>query len=152
MHLGIMIETPAAALIADRLAGIVDFFSIGTNDLTQYTLAMDRGEPLLADRLDALHPAVLALIAQTAEAANAAGKSVGVCGGAAGDLLAAPILIGLGIRELSMVASVIARQKARLRELSTRDCELLATRALAMRSAGDVRAMMREFAVTGEAR
>jgi phosphoenolpyruvate-protein phosphotransferase len=150
VHLGIMIETPAAALIADRLAGIVDFFSIGTNDLTQYTLAMDRGEPLLADRLDALHPAVLALIARTAEAANAAGKSVGVCGGAAGDLLAAPILIGLGIRELSMVASVIARQKARLRELSTRDCELLATRALAMRSAGEVRAMMREFAVTGD--
>lgn len=152
VHLGIMIETPAAALIADRLAAIVDFFSIGTNDLTQYTLAMDRGEPLLADRLDALHPAVLALIARTAEAANSAGKPVGVCGGAAGDLLAAPILVGLGIRELSMVASSIPRQKARLRELSTRDCEILATRALAMRSAGDVRAMMREFAVTGEAR
>ena len=150
VHLGIMIETPAAALIADRLAGIVDFFSIGTNDLTQYTLAMDRGEPLLADRLDALHPAVLALIAQTAEAASSAGKPVGVCGGAAGDLLAAPILVGLGIRELSMVASGIPRQKARLRELSTRDCETLATRALAMRSAGEVRAMMRDFAVTGE--
>jgi phosphoenolpyruvate-protein phosphotransferase len=150
VHLGIMIETPAAALIADRLAGIVDFFSIGTNDLTQYTLAMDRGEPLLADRLDALHPAVLALIARTAEAASSAGKPVGVCGGAAGDLLAAPILVGLGIRELSMVASGIPRQKARLRELSTRDCETLATRALAMRSAGEVRAMMRDFAVTGE--
>ncbi|MCO4812883.1 MAG: phosphoenolpyruvate--protein phosphotransferase, partial [Gammaproteobacteria bacterium] len=150
VHLGIMIETPAAALITDRLAEIVDFFSIGTNDLTQYTLAMDRGEPLLADRLDALHPAVLALIARTAEAANAAGKPVGVCGGAAGDLLAAPILVGFGIRELSMVASGIARQKARLRELSTKDCEKLATRALAMRSAGEVRAMMREFAVTGD--
>ena len=148
-HLGIMIETPAAALIADRLAEIVDFFSIGTNDLTQYTLAMDRGEPLLADRLDALHPAVLALIARTAEAANSAGRPVGVCGGAAGDLLAAPILVGLGIRELSMVASGIARQKARLRELRAKDCERLATRALAMRSAGEVRAMMREFAVTG---
>ena len=150
VHLGIMSEPPAAALIADRLAGIVDFFSIGTNDLTQYTLAMDRGEPLLADRVDALHPAVLTLIARTAEAANAAGKPVGVCGGAAGDLLAAPILVGLGIRELSMVASVIPRQKARLRELSTRDCEKLATRALAMRSAGEVRAMMREFAATGD--
>ena len=107
---------------------------------------------MLADRLDALHPAVLALIARTAEAASSAGKPVAVCGGAAGDLLAAPILVGLGIRELSMVASSIPRQKARLRELSTTDCEILATRALAMRSAGDVRAMMREFAVTGEAR
>jgi len=150
VHLGIMIETPAAALIADRLAAVVDFFSIGTNDLTQYTLAMDRGEPLLADRLDALHPAVLALIARTAQAASSAGKPVGVCGGAAGDLVAAPILVGLGIRELSMVASGIPRQKARLRELNIRDCEILATRALAMRSAGEVRAMMRDFALTGK--
>jgi phosphocarrier protein FPr/phosphocarrier protein len=149
VQLGIMIETPAAALIADRLAEVVDFFSIGTNDLTQYTLAMDRGEPLLADRLDALHPAVLALIARTAKAGNYAGKPVGVCGGAAGDILAAPILVGLGIRELSMVTSMVARQKARLRGLSTSDCAELASRALAMTSAGEVRAMMREFTETG---
>jgi phosphocarrier protein FPr/phosphocarrier protein len=149
VRLGIMIETPAAALIADRLAEVVDFFSIGTNDLTQYTLAMDRGEPLLADRLDTLHPAVLALIARTAKSANYAGKPVGVCGGAAGDILAAPILVGLGISELSMVPSMVARQKARLRELSTGDCAALASRALAMRSAGEVRAMMREFSETG---
>jgi phosphocarrier protein FPr/phosphocarrier protein len=149
VHLGIMIETPAAALIADRLAEVADFFSIGTNDLTQYTLAMDRGEPLLADRLDTLHPAVLALIARTAKSANYAGKPVGVCGGAAGDILAAPILVGLGIRELSMVPSMVPRQKARLRELSTEVCAQLAARALAMRSAGEVRAMMREFSETG---
>ena len=145
IRLGIMIETPAAAMIADKLADVVDFFSIGTNDLAQYTLAMDRGEPVLADRLDTLHPAVLMLIGRVAAAASEAGKPVGVCGGAAGDLAAAPLLVGLGIRELSMVTSVIARQKARLREVSAAECEDLARRALDMRSAREVRAMMREF-------
>ena len=144
-RLGVMIETPAAAVIADRLAEIVDFFSIGTNDLTQYTLAMDRGEPLLAARLDTLHPAVLNLIAKTADAAKEAGKPVAVCGGAAGDMLAAPILIGLGIRELSMVPGVIARQKAHVRKLEVSDCVRLARQSLTMSSARDVRAMMRDF-------
>ncbi len=146
LQLGVMIETPAAALIAGKLAALVDFFSIGTNDLTQYTLAMDRGESSLAAQLDALHPAVLRLIHETAIAAREEGKPVAVCGGAAGDVLAAPILIGLGIRELSMVPGLIARQKARLRELNVRDCESLARQSLAMDSAREVRAMMREFA------
>jgi len=145
IRLGIMIETPAAALIADRLAGLVDFFSIGTNDLTQYTLSMDRGEPRLATRLDTLHPAVLALIRMTADAAKQAGIPVAVCGGAAGDMMIAPLLLGLGIRELSMPQSLIARQKARLRGLSIADCTTLADNALAMNSAREVRAMMREF-------
>jgi phosphocarrier protein FPr/phosphocarrier protein len=145
IRLGVMIETPAAALIADRLAGLVDFFSIGTNDLTQYTLSMDRGEPRLASRLDTLHPAVLELIGKTATAANDAGIEVAVCGGAAGDMMIAPILLGLGIRELSMPQSLIARQKARLRELSVGDCISLAQNALAMNSAREVRAMMRNF-------
>jgi len=143
--LGIMIETPAAALIADRLAGLVDFFSIGTNDLTQYTLSMDRGEPRLAAQLDTLHPAVLELIRVTANAAEKAGIPVAVCGGAAGDMMIAPILLGLGVRELSMPQSLIARIKARLRELSISDCTNVANRALVMDSARDVRAMMREF-------
>ena len=145
IRLGIMIETPAAALIADRLASLVDFFSIGTNDLTQYTLSMDRGEPRLAARLDTLHPAVLELIRMTADAATQAGIPVAVCGGAAGDMMIAPVLLGLGIRELSMPQSLIARQKARLRELSITDCISLADSALAMSSARDVRVMMREF-------
>ena len=145
IKLGVMIETPAAALIADRLAEVVDFFSIGTNDLAQYTLCMDRGEPALANRLDALHPAVLALIRQTVRAADKADIPVAVCGGAAGDLLAAPLLLGLGIRELSMPASLIARQKANLREVSVSQCEKLAARALQMRSAREVRRMMRDF-------
>ena len=145
IRLGIMIETPAAALIADRLASLVDFFSIGTNYLTQYTLSMDRGEPRLAARLDTLHPAVLELIRMTADAAKQAGIPVAVCGGAAGDMMIAPVLLGLGIRELSMPQSLIARQKARLRELSITDCISLADSALAMSSARDVRVMMREF-------
>lgn len=145
IRLGVMIETPAAALIANRLAAIVDFFSIGTNDLTQYTLCMDRGEPMLAEHLDSLHPAVLMLIKSTADAALAADIPVAVCGGAAGDVLAAPILIGLGIRELSMPKSLIARQKAQLRMLSIKDCTELANTALDMNSANEVRRMMREF-------
>ena len=145
VQLGVMIETPAAALIADRLASIVDFFSIGTNDLTQYTLCMDRGEPQLAAQLDTLHPAVLSLIKSTVDAAVAAGIQVAVCGGAAGDMLAAPVLVGLGIRELSMPKSLIARQKARLRKLSIEDCARVANTALTMNSAEDVRIMMREF-------
>jgi phosphocarrier protein FPr len=141
-----MIETPAAALLADKLAALVDFFSIGTNDLTQYTLAMDRGSPRLASQADTLHPGVLTLIHRAAAAANDAGKAVAVCGGAAGDALAAPLLLGFGIRELSMVPGLIARQKARIRQCGLDDCEALARNALTMRSAEDVRAMMREFA------
>jgi phosphoenolpyruvate-protein kinase (PTS system EI component) len=143
VKLGVMIETPAAALIADQLAEIVDFFSIGTNDLTQYTLCMDREESQFAADLDALHPAVLALIKRTVDAAQKAGIPVAVCGGAAGDILAAPILLGLGIRELSMSISLIARQKACLRSVSIEDCVKLANVALDMGSAEQVRMMMR---------
>jgi phosphoenolpyruvate-protein phosphotransferase len=150
IQLGIMIETPAAALIAKQLASMVDFFSIGTNDLTQYTLCMDRGEPKLADQLDVLHPAVLRLIRSTVEAADSAGISAAVCGGAAGDMLAAPLLLGLGVRELSMPASLVARQKARLREVSIKDCEALASRALEMNTSTEIRAMMRNFVVGGK--
>ena len=97
-----MIEVPAAALIAEQLAREVDFFSIGTNDLTQYTLAMDRGHPKLAKQADALHPAVLRLIGMTVEGAHMHGKWVGVCGGIASDAMAVPVLVGLGVDELSV--------------------------------------------------
>lgn len=145
LRLGVMIETPAAALIAEQLAETVDFFSIGTNDLTQYTLCMDRGEPELAKHFDALHPAVLRLIRRSVEAATRAGIPVAVCGGAAGDPVAAPLLLGLGVRELSMPASLIARQKARLRDVSVGHCEQVAASALEQGSAEAVRGMMREF-------
>jgi phosphoenolpyruvate-protein phosphotransferase len=143
VKLGVMIETPAAALIADRLAEIVDFFSIGTNDLTQYTLCMDREEAQFATHLDALHPAVLKLIKSTVDAAIKADIPVAVCGGAAGDMLAAPVLLGLGMLELSMPYSLIERQNAHLRTLSMIHCVQMANTALGMNSAEEVRNMMR---------
>ncbi len=112
LPLGIMIEVPSAALMADLLAREADFFSIGTNDLTQYTLAMDRGHPRLAPLVDGLEPAVLRLIAQTARAAEAAGRFVGVCGGLAGDEQAVPLLLGLGVTELSVSVPALPAVKA----------------------------------------
>jgi phosphoenolpyruvate-protein kinase (PTS system EI component) len=111
---------------------------------------MDRGEPRFANSLDPLHPAVLQLIKRTVDAARSTNIPVAVCGGAAGDMLVAPVLVGLGIRELSMPVSLIARQKARLRILSAETCAALAKQALAMSSAQDVRAMMRKFVLSGQ--
>jgi phosphocarrier protein FPr len=115
---GIMVEVPSAALLAPAFAREVDFFSIGSNDLTQYTLAMDRGHPKLAPRVDALHPAVLRLIDLTVRAAHDQGKWVGVCGGMAGEAQAVPILIGLGVDELSVSVPAVASVKAQARGLS----------------------------------
>jgi phosphoenolpyruvate-protein phosphotransferase len=141
IELGVMIETPAAAVMSDRIAAEADFLSIGTNDLTQYTLAMDRGHPELAARLDALHPAVLRLIARAAEAAISHGRHVAVCGGLASDPTAAPILIGLGVQELSMVPSVIPQLKALIGGVSLETCRELARQALELESAEAVRAL-----------
>jgi multiphosphoryl transfer protein len=142
--LGVMIETPASALIADQLAAEADFLSIGTNDLSQYVLAMDRGHPQLAGQIDALHPAVLRLIAQAAGAANAAKKPIGVCGGLAADPAAAAILIGLGIGELSMPAASIPTLKAVVHALTLEQCRALAHEALTMESGAAVRALVQE--------
>ncbi len=139
--LGIMVEVPAVAVMADQFAAAVDFFSIGTNDLTQYVLAMDRQHPQLAAQADSLSPAVLALIANTARAANAAGVHVGVCGGLAGDPLGARILAGLGVNALSMSAQDVVAVKDVLRRSSMADLKTLAVRALAARSAAEVRAL-----------
>jgi phosphocarrier protein FPr len=136
---GIMIEVPSAAMMADQLAKECDFFSIGTNDLTQYTLAMDRLHPLLARRADGLHPAVLRLVDQTVRAAEAEGKWVGVCGGIAGDPQGAIMLIGLGVSELSMTIPSVAAVKARIRQVSLARAQSLAKEALACRNAVEVR-------------
>jgi phosphoenolpyruvate-protein phosphotransferase len=141
IEVGVMIETPASALTADSIAVEADFLSIGTNDLTQYALAMDRGHPELAARLDALHPAVLRLIACTVEAARARNRMVAVCGSLASDPVAAPILVGLGVRELSAVPSVIPRLKALIRTLALADCAAVAREALGQSSAEAVRAL-----------
>lgn len=140
--LGVMVETPAAAMTADLLAAEADFLSIGTNDLTQYCLAMDRGHAGLAPDFDALHPAVLRLIAATTEGAAKHGRPVSVCGGLASDVLAAPVLIGLGVRGLSAAAGQIPALKARLRSVTLDQCRRLAKKTLAAHSAADVRTLV----------
>jgi phosphoenolpyruvate-protein kinase (PTS system EI component) len=135
-----MIETPAAALMASDLIREVDFLSIGSNDLTQYTLAMDRGHPELAGRTDALHPAVLKLIAAAASAGVAAGKMVAVCGGVAADRLAVPLLLGLGVRELSVVPAAVPAIKHQIRLLRVDACRELAIGCLGLASPAAVRA------------
>ncbi|QIH06154.1 MULTISPECIES: phosphoenolpyruvate--protein phosphotransferase [unclassified Pseudomonas] len=142
LQLGIMVEVPSAALLAPVLAKEVDFFSVGTNDLTQYTLAIDRGHPTLSAQADGLHPAVLQLIDITVRAAHAQGKWVGVCGELAADPLAVPVLVGLGVDELSVSGRSIAEVKARIRELSLAQARTLAQQALAVGSANDVRALV----------
>jgi multiphosphoryl transfer protein len=142
--LGAMIETPAAAVLADSIASEADFLSIGTNDLTQYVLAADRGNAAVSARNDALHPAVLRLIRQTAEGAQRHGRWTGVCGGLASDALAAPILIGLGVTELSVAPAAVPVIKAVVRQLKSDDCRALAERACAAASAQEVRTIAAE--------
>ena len=144
IEIGIMIEVPSAAIIADVLAEHVDFFSIGTNDLTQYTLAIDRGHPKLAALADGLHPAVLRLIELTTKAAHAKGKWVGICGGLAGEKDAVPILLGLGIDELSVSVPSIPEIKHQIRQLNHHACQQVAAAALACADAQDVRKLMRD--------
>jgi phosphocarrier protein FPr len=141
VEVGIMIEIPAAALMARQFAREVDFFSIGSNDLTQYTLAMDRGHPKLAPKVDGLNPSVLRLVDMTVRGAEAEGKWVGVCGGIASDPQAVPLLVGLGVAELSVSVPTIPAIKAQIRALDLAECRRLAERALELESAADVRAL-----------
>lgn len=141
--LGVMIETPSAALLADTLTEVADFFSIGSNDLTQYTLAIDRTHPDLAGRLDGLHPAVLRLVAMAGDAGVRAGVPVGLCGGLGADPQAFPILIGLGVQELSVPAGAVARLKSYIADWTLADCKAAAAEALKAECAADVRAMMK---------
>jgi multiphosphoryl transfer protein len=139
MEVGIMIEVPAAALTAARLAPAVDFFSVGTNDLTQYTLAADREVSAVAGLNDALHPAVLTLIGRAAAAAAEAGRWTGVCGELAADPLAVPLLLGLGVRELSVSAAAVASVKQIVRATDVAVAAELARQALDLPSAHAVR-------------
>lgn len=139
LQVGIMIEVPSAALLAPILAQEVDFFSIGTNDLTQYTLAIDRGHPILSAEADGLHPSILQLIDHTVKAAHKHGKWVGICGELAADPKAVPILMGLGVDELSMSPNSIPLVKAQIRTLNYSQAQALAKRALKCESATAVR-------------
>jgi multiphosphoryl transfer protein len=142
LTVGAMIEIPAAAIMADRLAAEVDFLAIGTDELTQYALAVDRRHPRLAHLADDLHPSVLRLIRETTKAADAAGIPVGVTGSLASNARAVPLLIGLGVRELSATVAVVPIVKQRVRELEAERCRSVATRALACAEADDVRTLL----------
>ncbi|MBN2628206.1 MAG: phosphoenolpyruvate--protein phosphotransferase [Spirochaetales bacterium] len=139
IEVGIMIETPAAALTAHILIREVDFFSIGTNDLTQYTLAVDRGNERIADLYQPLHPAVLQLIHRVILASHEEGKWTGMCGELAGDERAAPLLLGMGLDEFSMSAGSIPRIKDIIRRSSRADLRELAVRVL---NAGESREIL----------
>ncbi|MBH8560796.1 phosphoenolpyruvate--protein phosphotransferase [Nostoc sp. CENA67] len=142
---GIMIEVPAAVAIADQLAGEVDFFSIGTNDLSQYVMAGDRTNPRVASLADALHPAVLRMVQQTVQAAHAAGIWVGLCGELAADTLATPILLGLGLDELSVNPQTIPVIKQAIAQLSVDEAVAIAASALQQDSATQVRNLVQQL-------
>ena len=144
MEVGIMIEVPSAVAIADQLATEVDFFSIGTNDLTQYVMAADRGNARVASLANALQPAVLRLIHQTVQAAHAAGIWVGMCGELAGNPLATPVLVGLGLDELSMSAPNIPAVKLAIRQLTSAKAQQMAREVLTLKSAEAVQDYLRE--------
>lgn len=142
IQLGVMIETPAAAMTADLIAAHADFLSVGTNDLTQYVLAMDRGNPQVAGGIDALHPGVLRMIAAAAAGGAKHRRPIAVCGGLAGDVAAAPLLIGLGVTELSVPPARLPEIKAAVRKLDLPACRELAAGALDCQGPAEVRALL----------
>jgi len=144
VQIGIMIEVPSAALMADVFAPEIDFFSIGTNDLTQYTLAMDRGNPALASKHDGLHPAVLRLIAHTIESAHKHGKRADICGELGSDAAAIPILLGLGMDELSVSIPSVPTVKAQVRSLKISELQSMAREALNCATAQEVRQLVKK--------
>ncbi len=142
IQIGITIEVPSAVAIADQLAKEVDFFSIGSNDLSQYVMAADRTNPQVASLADALHPAVLRMIQQTVQAAHAAGIWVGLCGEIAADPLAAPILLGLGLDEVSLAPAAIPGFKQAIARFTMSQAQAITAAALQQDSAAKVRALV----------
>lgn len=144
IQFGIMIEVPSAALLAHHLAKLVDFFSIGTNDLTQYTIAVDRTNERVAVLASPYNPAVLNLINMTIQAAHAEGKWVGLCGELAGDVPAVPLLLGMGLDEFSMAPGNVPPVKEAIRKWSMQKASLIAGEALKMRHSTDVLAYLKD--------
>lgn len=142
---GIMVEIPSAAIMADVFAKEVDFFSIGTNDLVQYTLAVDRGNEKVSYLYDYCNPAVIKLIKNVVDAAHASKIQVGMCGGMAGDFLAVPLLVGLGLDELSMAASAIPKVKYTISRIKNEECKKLADTSVQKKSANEVRSLLNKF-------
>lgn len=145
MEIGMMIEIPAAAIMADQFAEVVDFFSIGTNDLTQYTMAADRTNAKIARLTSGFQPPVFRLIKQVIDAAHAHGKWVGLCGEMAGELLAIPILLGLGLDEFSMNPPAIAYAKYLIRSITLEKAKEVASLALDCKNDNEIRALVQEM-------
>ena len=143
IEVGIMVEIPSAAVVADQLAKVVDFFSIGTNDLSQYTMAADRTNPKVATLSNAFQPAVLRLIGEVIKAGHKEGKWVGMCGELAGEPLALPILIGLGLDEFSMSPPMVPLAKQIIRHLDAKEMESLAQGALQLESPDEVQSYVK---------
>ena len=142
---GVMIEVPGAVMIADTLARKVDYFSIGTNDMIQYTMAIDRGNEQVAYLYDPLNPAVIRMIQQTVEAGHKQGIEISVCGEMAGDILTAPVLMGLGVDELSMRPSALPFVKRLLRQSSTNQLAELSERVLDCDDGEAVRSYLKSY-------
>jgi phosphotransferase system enzyme I (PtsI) len=142
---GIMVEVPAVALLAERFAPEVDFFSLGTNDLTQYTLAVDRGNDLVSELFHELHPAVLSLIKTTIDAGKKHGIPVSLCGEMGGDPRAIPILVGLGLEEISVSPSYLPEIKRVIRSMKCAEAEALALQALTARNVREVETMLEDW-------
>jgi len=144
IELGVMVEVPILVSVLPDILPVVDFVSVGTNDLVQYLLAVDRDNQRVAKMYDPFHPGVLRVLAQIAEAAKAAGKSASICGEIAGDQWFTPILVGLGYRELSMAPVFLPRVKLMLRSFTLEECRMLAARALSLHSTTAVRKLVHE--------
>lgn len=142
---GIMIEIPSAAIIADKLAKECDFFSIGTNDLIQYTVAVERGNEKISKLYTKYHPAVIKLVKSAIDGAHKAGIFCGMCGEAASDKLLIPLLIGLGLDEFSMNSNKILQSRKTISKLNKKECEELASQILEMASATEVEEKLKEF-------
>lgn len=146
LEVGVMIEVPSAALAADLLAREVKFFSIGTNDLIQYTIAVDRVNDRIAHLYKPTHPAILRLIKMVVDAARENGIWTGVCGEMAGDIVLAPLLLGLGIDELSTSPTLVPRVKKAVQSVSLIDCQDLAERSLRSNTSSDILQLCIDFA------
>jgi phosphotransferase system enzyme I (PtsI) len=145
LEIGIMIEVPSAVVLADTLAAEADFFSIGTNDLIQYSLAVDRSNEYVASMYDSLHPAVLRLISQTVEAGHRQGIEVSLCGEMAGDVFSAPVLLGLGLDELSMRPSAIPHVKRLMRHSTFSRLTGLAKQMLHCGDSSETHALLKQY-------
>ncbi len=145
LKMGVMIETPAAVFLIEEILDLVDFVSVGTNDLTQYTLAVDRGNPALADYYEEFHPAVVRSLAMVARGCRKKGKPSGICGEMGGSLLALPLLVGLGIDELSMSSSKLLEAKKLIRRLDHKEARDLAEELVLLPTAGQIKDRLTSF-------